>query len=89
MGLKITNDPRIDTRIKAAMGHAPDPEPTGDVSNREQLLAEEQTDAAKARIAMLEMMFKMCDNEDIAPSKGLKVITETFRSEPDGNTIKI
>ena len=88
MGLKITNDPRIDPRIKAVM-QAPDPEPTGDVASREELLAEEQTDAAKARVAMLEMMFKTCDNEDVAPSKGLKITTETFRSEPDGNTIKI
>ena len=31
----------------------------------------------------------MCDNEKIAPSKGLRITTETFRSEPDGNTIKV
>jgi hypothetical protein len=41
MGLKITSDPRIDPRIKAALGAAPDPERLGDVANREQLLAEE------------------------------------------------
>lgn len=89
MGAKITNDPRIDPRIKAVMGAAPDPERLPDVTSREAVLAEEQTDAVKQRIAMLEMMFKMCDNEDVAPSKGLKLTTETFRSEPDGNTIKI
>jgi acetyl esterase len=89
MGLKITNDPRIDTRIKAILGAAPDPERLGDVASRDALLAEEQTDAAKARVAMLETMFKMCDNEDVAPSKGLKITTESFRSEPDGNTIKV
>jgi acetyl esterase/lipase len=89
MGLKITSDPRIDPRIKAAFGQAPDPERLGDVANREAILAEEQTDEAKQRIAMLQMMFQMCDNEDVAPSKGLKITTETFRSEPDGNTVKI
>lgn len=89
MGSKITNDPRIDPRIKAVMGAAPDPERLPDVANREAVLAEEQSDAVKQRIAMLEMMFQMCDNEDVAPSKGLKITTETFRSEPDGNTIKI
>ena len=89
MGTKVTNDPRIDPRIKALLGAAPDPQPVGDVANREQLLAEEETDEAKARVAMLEMMFAMCDNEQVAPSKGLKVTTETFRSEPDGNTVKI
>src|SRR5262249_6972976 len=61
----------------------------GDVANREQLLAEENSEAAQARAAMVKMMLQACDNEEIAPSKGLKVTTETFRSEPDGNTIKI
>lgn len=89
MGLKITNDPRIDPRIKAVLGPAPDPERLGDVANREQLLTEEQAAAAKARVAMLEAMFKMCDNEEVAPSKGLRISTETFRSEPDGNTVKV
>jgi len=89
MGVKLTNDPRIDPRIKAILGAAPDPVPAGDVANREQILAEEQTEAAKARIAMLETMFAMCDNEQVAPSKGLKITTETFRSEPNGNTVKI
>src|SRR5215831_10146115 len=89
MASKITNDPRIDPRLKAIFGAIPDQVQAGDVASREQLLAEEQTDNAKARIAMLEAMSKMCDNEEVAPSKGLKITTETFRSEPDGNTIKI
>lgn len=89
MALKIVNDPRIDPRIKAMLGAAPDVTPAGDVANREQMLAEENSPATKARLAMLEMMFKMCDNEDVAPSKGLRITTETFRSEPDGNSVKI
>jgi acetyl esterase/lipase len=68
---------------------APDASPAGDVANREQMLAEENSPATKARLAMLEMMFKMCDNEDVAPSRGLRITTESFRSEPDGNTVKI
>ena len=89
MASKITNDPRIDPRLKKIFGEIPEEARAGDVASREQLLAEEQTDAAKARIAMLEAMSAMCDNEQIAPSKGLKITTETFRSEPDGNIIKI
>jgi acetyl esterase/lipase len=89
MASKITSDPRIDPRIKTMLGSAPDIAPAGDVATREQLLAEEQTDEAKARIKMLEAMFAMCDNEQVAPSRGLKIATETFRSEPDGNTVKI
>ena len=89
MASKITNDPRIDPRIKAMLGAAPDLVPPGDVANREQLLKEENSDAAQARMAMVKMMLQVCDNEDVAPSKGLKITTETFRSEPDGNEIKI
>lgn len=89
MASKITTDPRIDPRIKASMGAMPDLMPAGDVASREQLLALENTDAVKAQVAMMQVMFKMCDSEEVAPSKGLKVTTETFRSEPDGNTIKI
>lgn len=89
MASKITADPRIDPRIKASMGAMPDLTPAGDVASREQLLALENTDAVKAQVAMMQVMFKMCDSEEVAPSKGLKVTTETFRSEPDGNTIKI
>ena len=89
MASKITNDPRIDPRLKKIFGAIPEEARPGDVASREQLLAEEQTDAAKARIAMFEAMSAMCDNEQIAPSKGLKITTETFRSEPDGNITKI
>lgn len=89
MATKITTDPRIDPRLKAMLGNAPDMAAAGDVASREQLLAAEQTDAVKAQVAMLDMMFKLCDSEEVAPSKGLKITTETFRSEPDGNTIKI
>src|SRR5215468_6919149 len=89
MASKITNDPRIDPRLKAIFGAIPDQVQAGDVASREQLLAEEQTDNTKARIAMLEAMSEMCDNEEVAPSKGLRITTESFRSEPDGNTIKI
>jgi acetyl esterase/lipase len=31
----------------------------------------------------------MADNEDVAPSAGLRVSEHAFRSEPDGNTVKI
>ena len=54
MASKITNDPRIDPRLKAIFGTIPDQVQAGDVASREQLLAEEQTDNTKARIAMLE-----------------------------------
>ncbi len=59
MGAKIANDPRIDPRIKRIFGNLPDPVATGDAQNREQLLAEEQSDAAKMRLAGMEIMHRM------------------------------
>lgn len=86
---KITADPRIDPRIKAVFAAMPDAVNPGDVASREALLAENSTEEAKQRFAAQTAMFQMMDNEDVAPSKGLKVTTETFVSEPDGNSVKI
>lgn len=86
---KISTDPRIDPRLKALFGAMPDVPNPGDVANRDVLLAGLQTEEAKQRFAAQTAMFAMMDNEDVAPSKGLTVTTETFISEPDGNTIKI
>ena len=89
MTSKLATDPRIDPRIKALFGAMPLPPPPPNAPNREALLAEENTEEAKARAAGMTAMFDMVDNEEVAPSKGLTVRVETFRSEPDGNTIKI
>jgi acetyl esterase len=88
MANKIVTDPRIDPRIKAMFG-AMDTQPQKDAPNREAMLAEENTDEAKQRAVMMKAMLEMADSEEIAPSKGLVVREETFRSEPDGNTVKI
>lgn len=86
---KITEDPRIDPRLKAVFAALPDgPRPT-DVPNREALLAEEATPEANQRAAAQKAMIDMVDNEAVAPSAGLSIRTERFRSEPDGNEILI
>ncbi|MGD0191311.1 MAG: alpha/beta hydrolase fold domain-containing protein [Rhizomicrobium sp.] len=86
---KIATDPRIDPRIKALLGAAPLDTSWRDVSSREEALARENSEEGKARTAAMTAMFDMVDNESVAPSAGLKVTVETFRSEPDGNTVKI
>lgn len=88
MATRIASDPRIDPRIKALFG-AMDLSPLGDVANREELLKQENSDAAKARLAGLMALLEACDSEKIAPSRGLRVQVEEFRSEPDGNPIKL
>ena len=90
MTSKLVADPRIDPRIKALFGAMPPPEMApGNVANREELLAEENSEEGKKRAAAMTAMFEMVDNEEVAPSAGLSVATHTFRSEPDGNTVKI
>jgi len=89
MASKLAEDPRIDPRIKAFLGAMPPISPEGDVASRAEMLAAENTPQAKAAAAQLTAMMSMMDNEQIAPRAGLAIRTETFRSEPDGNTVKI
>src|SRR5713226_390408 len=87
MASKILDDPRIDPRIKALLGNFDLPA-QGNAASREQILAEANSEAAKAATAMLSM-FEAIDNEQVAPSKGLKIHSEKVVSQPDGNTINV
>jgi acetyl esterase/lipase len=86
---KLVQDPRIDPRIKAVMGAWPDMPPIGDAKDREQLLAEVSSPEAKARAEAQTAMMAAMDNEQVAPSAGLSIRTETFTSQPDGNRIDV
>ena len=85
---KLSEDPRIDPRIKALMGLMPSA-PQPDVSDRVTLLAEANTPAALAAREQLTRFMEMADSEDVAPSAGLEVTAHEFTSSPDGNTIKV
>jgi acetyl esterase/lipase len=85
---KIENDPRLDPRLKAMLSAFPLPEMKS-VASREEILERANTEEAKAAVAGLRAFMEMCDTEEIAPSAGLTVSTKEFKSEPDGNTIKI
>ena len=86
---KITEDPRIDPRIKAAFGAFDAGMPLDDAQSRDELLAEARTEAAVAQRAMVTAFLGMCDTEEIAPSAGLTVTEHVVASEPDGNKINI
>jgi acetyl esterase len=89
MASKLASDPRIDPRIKAMFGGWPDAPNPGDARDRAQLLAEVNSEEAKARWAQQTAMFAAMDNEEVASFKGLSIKTATFNSQPDGNAIKI
>ena len=84
----ITEDPRIDPRIKAIFGEMELP-PGGNAESREQIVAAANSEEAQAARAGLNAFLDMCDNEAVAPSAGLSMTTHEFISAPDGNTIKI
>lgn len=88
MTTKIQADPRIDPRIKAAMGAFPTAA-REDAVSREELLAEVNTDAARAAAAAMKAAMDTLDSEEIASSRGLVTETYEFVSSPDGNTIQV
>jgi len=88
MASKLVEDPRIDPRIKAMFG-AMEVMATGDVSSREALLAQENSNEGNARAAQLKAMLDALDNEYVASSAGLAVTEHKVVSAPDGNTINI
>lgn len=85
---KITDDPRIDARIKAVFGMMPDSEPLADVASRDEVLAlMNSPEADEERAAMLAVMMGM-DLEALAPSDGMTIATHEFEAM-DGNTASI
>ncbi len=85
---KITEDPRIDPRIKAMFANI-DIEAGADVANREELLERANSEKAQASDAALKQFLDMCDSEAVAPSAGLRMQQLSFISEPDGNQANI
>ena len=88
MPYDLAADPRLDPRIKAMLAAMPGgPQP--DVASRDEMLAEVNTPEALQMQAMMTMMLDAVDNEDVAPSAGLRVVEESAVSQPDGNTINL
>ncbi len=85
---RITEDPRIDPRIKALFGGM-DIGGQRNAATREELLAAANTTEAVAQREALRGFLEMCNTEEIAPSTGLTVTDYKVASQPDGNTINI
>jgi acetyl esterase len=88
MAHDIAADPRLDPRLKALLAGIP-LEGGGDVDNRETMVAEANSEEAKAQAELFRGFMDMCDTEEAAPSAGLRVHTEHVVSQPDGNSIKL
>ena len=88
MGYDIAGDVRLDPRIKAILSAMP-PSVVTDVEDREALLAEANSEAAREAAELFRSFMDLCDTEDAAPSAGLRVHTEKIVSAPDGNMINL
>ncbi len=86
---KISQDLRLDPRIRKFFGVMPTPPKQSDAANREELLAGANSLAGKAVTLGIKKFMDMCDREDLAPSTGLSITKHEFPSQPDGNTINI
>jgi acetyl esterase len=87
--VRITEDQRIDPRIRAMLGVIEPAVNPGDADNRQQLLEEATTEKAIAERQIITAFLGMCDTEEIAPSQGLVVSEHTVVSAPDGNKVNI
>lgn len=85
---KLTEDPRIDPRIKAAFGHWPVVRGR-DMASRDEVLRANNSDKAVAGRAAMTAFMNKVDTEELAPSTGLTITEETFTSQPDGNEIRV
>ena len=85
---KLSDDPRIDPRIKQLMDSMP-VAAAQNADSREQLLEKANRPESIARMEEMRAMMEMVDNEQVAPSEGLTITELEFNSQPDGNTIKI
>jgi acetyl esterase/lipase len=89
MASKLELDTRLDPRIKKFFAGMALGGPQPNVASREELLAQELSPQGRAIYARQVAVFDSMDREDLAPSSGLTVRTETFTSAPDGNRVQI
>jgi len=85
---KLSEDPRIDPRIKAVFGSFDLPA-LPNFASREELLAQENSETARVAAAGLTAFLDAMGNEEVAPLAGLGIRTERFASSPDGNSVNL
>src|SRR5689334_13926429 len=87
--MDISQDPRIDPRLKVVLAMFPEGAGLSDVRDRQELIDQANSPEALAARVQVRSFLDMADNEDIAPSDGLTVTEYKVVSEPDGNKINI
>jgi len=89
MANKISEDPRIDKRIKDVFGLLEVDSVMTEHATREEMMAFEETEEALMGKEIMHQINNAPHYKDVIPREGLNTVTKEFISEPDGNTIKI
>ena len=89
MANKITDDPRIDPRIKERFKDIDFPELDGGNESREEMIAKVNTEEGQMELMIYEAIFNNPELDEAVSSEGLKHETLEIKSEPDGNQIKL
>jgi acetyl esterase len=84
----LADDERIDPRLRKLFGSRVTPS-EGDVTSREELLAEANSPAGIAQRELAAKVMDAMDDERVAPSDGLEFATHQAVSEPDRNVINL
>ena len=82
-------DERLDPRARAFLALLPGSSQLPDVSTRDEVLAEANSEEGRAITAMMLELSKHLDDETLAPKTGLRFTDYTLASVPDGNTVNL
>ena len=85
---KISNDPRIDPKIKQFFSQWPDT-PSKNYQSREQMLSEANTPEALSAQQTMRKFMDYCGDQTVLPMNEFDTSDHEFMSAPDGNIAKI
>ena len=89
MANKITEDPRIDPRIKEQFKNIEFPELSSGNMTRDDMIAKVDSEEGKMELMIYEAIFNDPALDEAISSEGLQKKTIEITSEPDGNKIKL
>jgi acetyl esterase len=82
-------DERLDPRARAFLTLLPSSELRPDVTSRDEILAEANSEEGRAFAASFFEMSRLLDDEALAPKDGLRFSDHTLTSTPDANTVNL
>lgn len=82
-------DERLDPRARAFLNLLPTAPLSPDVTSRDEVLAEADSEEGRALAASFLELSQVLDDETLAPRTGLRFADHTVTSAPEGNTVNL